>query len=123
MVIFQEQVRFMYKPSSVMEWRVSPVQGKTLCKVTVGAGGKAVFPEKKTINISTCNQSLLCTLHHTFCFFYNEMHDKGNWKGNCLWENCAVAFLQLNSKMILTLRNNEIHLINDDIKTAVSLPV
>lgn len=79
-----------------MEWRVSPVQGKTLCKVTVGARGKAVFPEKKTIN----NQSHFCTLHHIFCFFHNEMRDEGN----CLWENCAFAFLQLNSKMILTLR-------------------
>lgn len=59
-----------------MEWRVSPVQGKTLCKVTAGAGGKAVFPEKKTIN----NQSHLCTLHHIFCFFHNEMRDKGNWR-------------------------------------------
>lgn len=34
----------LYKPSFVMEWRVSPIQDKTLCKGTVGAGGMAAFP-------------------------------------------------------------------------------
>lgn len=36
----------MHKPSFVLEWKVSRVQGKTLCKVTVGAGGTAAFPEE-----------------------------------------------------------------------------
>lgn len=81
-----------------MEWRVSPVQGKTLCKVTVGAGGKAVFPEKKTIN----NQSHLCTLHHIFCFFHNEMRDMGSWRVTVYGKIVPLHFC--NSKMILTLR-------------------
>lgn len=42
----------MYKPSFVTEWRVSPIQGKTLCTVTAGARGMAAFPEEKGKNIS-----------------------------------------------------------------------
>lgn len=33
-----------------MEWRVSLVQDKKLCKVTVSAGGMAVFPKNKSNN-------------------------------------------------------------------------
>lgn len=48
----------VYKPSSVMEWRASPAQGKTLYKVTAGAGGTAAFPEESRKLISKLNKTL-----------------------------------------------------------------
>ena len=49
----------IYKPSFVMEWRESRVQGKTLCKVTVGAGGTAAFPEETRVNVNTFSMTHL----------------------------------------------------------------
>lgn len=57
----------MYKPSFVTEWRESRVQGKTLCKVTVGAGGMAAFPEETRANVNTLNMTHL-HVHHISIF-------------------------------------------------------
>lgn len=43
----------IYKPSFEMEWRVSPVQGKKLCRVTIGAGGTTAFPGEIKTNKHT----------------------------------------------------------------------
>lgn len=51
----------MYKPSFVMEWRASPIQDKTLCKVTVGGGGTAAFPEETRANTNMWNMKHLCS--------------------------------------------------------------
>lgn len=48
----------MYKPSFVMEWRASPVQGKTLCKVIVGARGTPVFPVETRANINVTHSEI-----------------------------------------------------------------
>lgn len=53
----------VYKPSSVMEGRASPAQGKTLYKVTAGAGGTAAFPEEPRKLISKLNKT---TTHKLF---------------------------------------------------------
>lgn len=53
----------MHKPSFVMEWRVSLVQGKTLCKEREGAGGKAADPEETILSISTLSKTRLNTLN------------------------------------------------------------
>lgn len=49
----------MYKPSFEMEWRVSPIQGKTLCKVTVGAGDTVAFPGEIKTDKHTLYQTFL----------------------------------------------------------------
>lgn len=33
-----------------MEWKASPIQDKTLCKVTIGGGGTAAFPGGRGAN-------------------------------------------------------------------------
>lgn len=45
-----------------MEWRVSPVQGKKLYKVTVDSGGMAAFPEETRKNTNMLSTTHLCHL-------------------------------------------------------------
>lgn len=44
-------VDYMYKPSFEMEWKVSPIQERTLCKGREDGGETAAFPEKEQIQM------------------------------------------------------------------------
>lgn len=44
-------VDFMYKPSFGMEWKVSPIQERTLCKGREDAEEMTAFPEKQPIQM------------------------------------------------------------------------
>lgn len=44
-------VDYMYKPSFGMEWKASPIQGRTLCKGKEDAGETAAFPEEEQIQM------------------------------------------------------------------------
>lgn len=41
----------MYKPSFGMEWKVSPIQERTVCKGREDAGETAAFPKKEQIQM------------------------------------------------------------------------
>lgn len=64
-----------YKPSFVMEWRAWPVQDKTLCRGTVGAGGTAAFPEETRVNINTLNMTQHCTRNPHFRLMFPIMQN------------------------------------------------